>query len=113
MKVSLLNVRITIEKNTVVTDSVGNHLNEWEEYFSCAAYAAGSGYQQSEKQMAGVTVADDGLVFTVRYCSETAVLTPTGYRVRFQDAVYNITSIDMMNYGHKSIKISCEKERRE
>ncbi len=113
MKISLLNERVTFEKNTAAVDEVGNHVNEWMEYFSCAAYAAASTYQQKEQEKAGTTVSDDALVFTVRYCSELAGLDTTHYRVRFRDTAYNITSVDMMNYGRKSIKVSCSKERRQ
>lgn len=112
MKISLLNERVTFEKNTTVVDENANHKNVWEEYFSCYAYADSSG-SSKEQQAAGVTVSDIGLVFTVRYCSELAVLDSTHYRVRFQNEAYNIKSVDMMNYQHKSIKVTCEKERRE
>ncbi|MCD8382787.1 MAG: phage head closure protein [Clostridiales bacterium] len=111
MKISLLNERLTIQKNSVVIDSVGNHKNEWTDYFSCYTYAAASGYQQKEQQAAGITVLDDGLVFTVRYCSELSDLDSTHYRVLFQGEPYNITAVDRMNYQHKTLKITCEKER--
>ncbi len=113
MKISLLNERVTFEKNTASVDAVGNHVNEWTEYFSCSAYAAASTYQQKEQEKAGIIVSDDALVFTVRYCSELAGLDNTHFRVRFLDETYNITSVDMMNYGKKSIKVSCAKERRQ
>lgn len=112
MKISLLNERLTIQKNSVTVDSVGNHKNEWTDYFSCYTYATASGYKQGESEKAGVLTAEEGLVFTVRHNSKTAALTTTGYRVVFRGENYNIISIDMMNYDHKSIKILCEKERR-
>lgn len=40
MEISKLNERITIEKNAVVTDAIGNHKNTWIHYFSCYAYAS-------------------------------------------------------------------------
>lgn len=46
MEISRLNERITVEKNTVVTDAIGNHKNTWAPYFSCYAYA--STYQAEE-----------------------------------------------------------------
>ena len=42
-----MNERITIEKNTTVVDKVGNHMTQWEEYFSCFTYA--STYEAEEK----------------------------------------------------------------
>lgn len=112
MKISLLNERITFEKNTTVVDENANHKNVWQEYFSCYTYAGASSYQQKEQQSAGITVTENGLVFTVRYCSELSHLDSTHFRVRFKGETYNITSVDMMNYQKESIKVSCEKERR-
>ena len=34
MEVSLLNVRITFQKNAVEVDSIGNHKNTWADYYS-------------------------------------------------------------------------------
>ena len=50
MEISRLNERITVEKNAVVTDAIGNHKNTWVPYFSCYAYA--STYQAEEKESA-------------------------------------------------------------
>ena len=105
-----LNERITIEKSTVVTDKVGNHRNTWEEYFTCFAYA--STYQAQEEE-GEVTAEQKSVVFTVRWCSETRNLTSTGYRIRFRDQLYNIESVDPMNYQKKILKIHCRLERRQ
>ncbi|MCD8098609.1 MAG: phage head closure protein [Lachnospiraceae bacterium] len=112
MKISLLNERVIFQKNSVTVDSVGNHKNEWTDYFSCYTYTA-TGVKQAEQQAAGITVSDAGLVFTVRYCSELAGLDNTHYHVVFRDEPYNITAVDRMNYQRKSLKITCEKERRD
>ena len=47
MEISRMNERITIEKNTTVVDEVGNHINTWEEYFSCYTYASTYEAQES------------------------------------------------------------------
>lgn len=47
MEVALLNVRITFQKNEVVTDAIGNHKNRWTDYYSC--HATVSGESGSEK----------------------------------------------------------------
>ena len=110
MSISQMNERITIEKNEVVRDKVGNHRNTWADYFSCYAYA--STYEASEDN--GEVIAENkSVVFTVRWCSETRGLSSTGYRVRFRGEIYNIRSVDMMNYGKKTIKFRCELERRQ
>lgn len=105
-----LNERITIEKSTVVADKVGNHRNTWEEYFTCFAYA--STYQAQEEE-GEVTAEQKSVVFTVRWCSETRGLTSTGYCIRFREQLYNIESVDPMNYQKKILKIHCRLERRQ
>lgn len=104
-----LNERITIEKSTVVTDKVGNHRNTWEDYFTCFAYA--STYQAQEEE-GEVTAEQKSVVFTVRWCSETRGLTSTGFRIRFREQLYNIESVDPMNYQKKILKIHCRLERK-
>ena len=110
MNIGLLNIRVTIQKNTLTTDEIGNQINTWEDYFSCAATAGNE--SGSEKEQAGETVEDGTAAFTVRYCPETLAVTPTGFRIIFQDEIYNITGIDHMNYKRKSIKIWCRRARR-
>lgn len=110
LMIEKLNERITIEKSTVVTDKVGNHRNTWEEYFTCFAYA--STYQAQEEE-GEVTAEQKSVVFTVRWCSETRGLTSTGYRIRFREQLYNIESVDPMNYQKKILKIHCRLERRQ
>ncbi len=110
MDAALLNVKILFQKNSVVTDAIGNHKNSWVDYYSCHATASGEG--GSEKAVAGLIVEDSDLSFTVRYCKKAAEATTDGYRVKFGDALYNIVSIDHMNYKKKSLKFKCEKVRR-
>ena len=110
LMIEKLNERITIEKSTVVTDKVGNHRNTWEEYFTCFAYA--STYQTQEEE-GEVTAEQKSVVFTVRWCSETRGLTSTGFRIRFREQLYNIESVDPMNYQKKVLKIHCRLERRQ
>ncbi len=110
MNIGLLNIRITIQKNTLITDDIGNQLNTWSDYFSCAA--TGGSESGSETDKAGEIQEADNISFTVRYCSETAAVTSTGYRVIFNDEIYNITYIDHMNFKRKSLKLWCAKARR-
>ena len=66
MNIALLNVKISIQKNTAAVDEIGNHINEWEEFFSCFATVNGEG--GSEKSAAGLVVVESDISFTVRYC---------------------------------------------
>ena len=56
MDIGLLNVRITISKNAVTTDAIGNHKNEWAPFYTC--YATVSGEAGKEETDAG-TIVDD------------------------------------------------------
>ena len=113
MEVSLLNVRITFQKNAVEVDSIGNHKNTWADYYSCHATVSGeAGKQTSETDVAG-TVADESEVsFTVRWCRKASAVDSTGYRVVFGGELYDILAIDHMNYKKKCIKFKCRKSRR-
>lgn len=110
MKISLFNEKIIIQKNAVVSDAVGNRKNVWEDYYSCFATIGGEG--GSEKMEAGQTVEDASITFTVRYCRQLVDIMSTEFRILFRGEIYNILSIDHMNYKKKSLKFRCEKVRR-
>lgn len=110
MKVSLLNEKILFQKNTVVSDDIGNRRNAWEDYYSCFATIGGEG--RNEKAEAGQTIDDVSITFTVRYCSQLVDMMSTDLRILFRGEIYNILSVDHMNYKKKSLKFRCEKARR-
>ena len=110
MEISKLNERIAIEKNAVTVDSIGNHKNTWTRYFSCYAYA--STYQAEEKE-GEVSSEERSVTFTVRWCSETAAVTSTGFRVRFRGEAYDIESVDLMNYRTREVRFKCRREARQ
>ena len=41
LNVSLMNEKVTFQKNTVVTDVIGNHKNVWEDFYTCHATIGG------------------------------------------------------------------------
>ena len=110
MKVALLNRIITVQRHTSVTDEIGNHLNTWTAFYTC--HATVSGESGTEKHTAGTTVEDSDIAFTIRWCRKAAEIDVTGYRVVFHGELYNITSIDHMNFKKKSLKFRCQKVRR-
>ncbi len=110
MKVSLLNEKILFQKSAVVSDAIGNHKNEWEDYYSCFATIGAEG--GNEKSEAGQTVDGASITFTVRCCSQLVDIVSTGFRILFRGEIYNILSVDHMNYKKKSLKFRCEKARR-
>ena len=101
MNIELLNVRIFIQKNEVISDAIGNRKNAWKDYYTCYATVS-----------AGLVVDDSKIDFTIRYCKKAAALTSTGYRVQFGSELYDILAVDHMNFKRKCIKLSCQKVRR-
>ena len=110
MKISLLNEKILFQKSSVVSDAIGNRKNTWEDYYSC--FATIGGENRNEKSEAGQTIDDVGITFSVRYCSQLVDIVSTGFRILFRGEIYNILSVDHMNYKKKSLKFRCEKVRR-
>ena len=110
MKVSLLNERIMILKSMVKVDEIGNHSNEWQEVYTCFATISNESPQETTDH--GVTYDDSKLDFTIRYSSEVEHLSSIGYRIRFNDTLYNILGVDHMNYQKKSIKLHCQRIER-
>ena len=110
MEVSLLNVRITFQKNEVVSDAIGNHRNQWTDYYTC--HATVSGESGSEKNVAANTLYDSDLAFTVRYCKALKDADTTKLREAFDGELYDITFIDHMNFKNKCRKFRCRKVRR-
>lgn len=110
MKVSLLNEKIMIQKSVVQSDSIGNRKNAWEDYYSC--FATVGGESGNEKAEAGQIVDGASITFTVRYCNQLVGIMSTGFRILFRGEIYNILSVDHMNWKKKSLKFRCEKARR-
>ena len=52
MDVALLNERVTFQKNEAVVDGVGNHMNVWTDYYTCAATIGGEGLVSSGETQA-------------------------------------------------------------
>ena len=108
-RIARRNERITFQKNSITVDRYKNHVQEWADYFSCYAYP--NTYTTQEGGDA-VTSEERSITFHVRYCSELAEVTSTGYRIVFRGEKYNIISVDMMNYQKQEIRFSCRKEKR-
>ena len=110
MDIARLNVKVSILQNAVTVDAIGNHTNSWQPYYSC--YATVSSEGGKEMTDAGMVVDDSTADFTVRWCKRTAAITSTGFRVESGGILYDILSVDHMNFRHKSIKLKCQKAGR-
>lgn len=113
MEVAAMRSKVTFQKHETGIDKYGNHKNAWTDYYTCFATIGGEGLASSkEEQVAGTTVEDFSMTVTVRYCTKTAAITSTGYRVIFMGEIYNIENIDHLNFKKKALKFMCRKERR-
>jgi SPP1 family predicted phage head-tail adaptor len=110
MNVALLNVCICFQKNEVLVDEIGNHINAWNEYYSCHATIGGESGKES--QIGGVVVDDSDISFTIRYCKRAEAINTMNYRILFNNELYNILTVDHMNFKKKSLKFKCQKVRR-
>lgn len=110
MDIALLNQKILVQKNEVTVDAIGNHLNEWVDFYSC--YATISGESPNESTSAGTVVDNTKADFTVRWCKAVSEITPDDFRVFYADEIYNILGIDHQNFKKKSVKLKCQKARR-
>ena len=110
MDVAAMNVRVMFQKNETTVDKYGNHKNTWEDYFSC--YATISGETGQEQAVVGETVENTDMNVTVRYCSETAAVTSTGYRIVFDEELYDILAVDHLNFKKNALKFKCRRIRR-
>ena len=112
MEISAMNERILFQKNTVVTDKIGNHKNAWVDYHSCFATISDStGKANSEDAAAGIVVDNSDISFTVRFCKKTMAVTTTEFQIIWRDSIYNIRKIDHLNMKKHALKFRCEKVR--
>jgi len=112
MNIGRLNIRITFQKNEIIEDEIGNHINEWTDYFSCHATSS-TKIGETESESVAQTVAKEKVDFTGRYCKEVATIEPGTHRILLGDRVYNIISVDDMAFKHKSLKFHAELVRRQ
>ena len=54
MEITLLNVKVTFQKNSVVADDIGNRKNVWEDYYTCHATVSGEGGQEKAAAIVAV-----------------------------------------------------------
>ncbi len=110
MNIANLNVKVTFQKNAVQTDAIGNHRNSWDNYYTCHATVGNEGGR--EKYVAGTAVEDYDIAFTIRWCRIASMIDATRYRVLFNEELYDIVSVDHMNYKNDCLKFRCRKARR-
>lgn len=110
MRIGQWRQRIVIQKNRMRKDKDGNQRNEWEDYFTCWAYA--NNLSGKEYWEAALVNQEESLFFLVRYCKELKDLDSTKYRILFRGDIYNITLVDFIQFQNKVIKLRAERVKR-
>lgn len=108
MNIALLSEQILLQKAAVTSDSAGNRVSSWKDYFTC--YATISAESPVEQTAAGTTWDESVIDFTLRWCSEVENINSKEYRIIFKGDAYNIEGIDHMNYKRKAVKLHCRRE---
>ena len=65
MQISLLNERITFQRNVILTDRIGNHMSSWNDEFSC--YATVGGESGKETAIVGTMTNNKRVISTKAY----------------------------------------------
>ena len=110
MEVGAMRQRITIQKATVTADEIGNRKNTWADYHSCFAYVNLS--SGKEYEAAGQTLRGDTLVFTIRWCEKLEWLDCSHFRIIFAGRVYNLVTVDDVQFRHQRLKMTGERVKR-
>lgn len=106
MEFAKLNQRIIIQENSTKTDSVGNHMAQWEEILTLWAMVISQ--RSTETENAGITKEVRTIKFKVRQCPQLLTLNSTNCRLIFSGQTCNINSV-LPDYEHNGYMIiSCE-----
>lgn len=112
MDIAAMNTRILLQENTTVVDEIGNHTNEWVDFYSCSATVSNStGKSKVESEVGGVVVDNSDISFTVRYCKKAAMVDTSRHRIVWNGEIYNLVKIDYLNLKKRALKFKCEKVR--
>lgn len=110
MKIHELNRKITIQSKTVEIDAIGNHTAIWKDYLKTSAYISFQG--KGEDIFIGMEIDHSDISFTLRYQKKMKSLNTSTFRILFEEGIYNILSLDFMNYKNRYIKCRCKKVSR-
>ena len=105
--ISEMNERILFQKSSAGKDKNGNHVLNWTDFYSCAAYA--NNLSGKEYWEAAQLNAQTDMYFMVRFCSELKSIDTEHFRIIFREEIYNITFIDNIQYRNKTLKIRVAK----
>ena len=99
---------VIIEKNSFKTDDIGNQVSIWKEYYKGYAYM--NNLSGSEYWEAAQTQAQNTVMFILRYHPLMDTMNTKEFRMIHHEKVYNIISIDNVQYKNETIKIRATKK---
>ncbi|HAR73069.1 MAG TPA: head-tail adaptor protein [Flavobacteriaceae bacterium] len=108
MDVGKLNKRIEIQRLKKTTDN--NHVTKTDFDYHCKCWANINNLYGKEKWDAKQYNLENSLTITIRYnsCPDITVKD----RIKWNDRLFNIISVDNINYKNESLKISVQEVTR-
>lgn len=94
---------VTIQQYVSGFDDIGNPSEEWQEYKTCYAYV--NGLSGREYWEAAVVHGEDTVEFVFRWKPFFDSMNTKQYRLLFSGGIYDITSIDNIQFRNKTVKI--------
>ena len=99
--------KITIQKGTAGTDSIGNPVTDWNDWKK--PYAKINGLFGQEYWQAAAQGQENTVVFTLRWTKSLEILAQTKeitqHRIVYNGLPYDIISYDNINFENKLVKI--------
>ena len=108
MNASMLRNKITIQKKTAVADDIGKISEVWSDYMAVHAYA--NRLSGQELIVAAANGQQDTVTFSVRYCRALADLNSNDFRIVFMGRVFNILTVDNVQFMNVELKIRAVEE---
>lgn len=94
---------VTIHQYVSGFDDIGNPSEEWQDYKTCYAYV--NGLSGREYWEAAVVHGENTVEFVFRWKPFFNSMNTKQYRILFNGGIYDITSIDNIQFRNKTVKI--------
>lgn len=94
---------VTIQQYVSGFDDIGNPSEEWQDYKTCYAYV--NGLSGREYWEAAVVHGENTVEFVFRWKPFFNSMNTKQYRLLFNGGIYDITSIDNIQFRNKTVKI--------